>query len=193
MKNKNLLKICTGLDENGNFEFIFVDPILTSTKIARHINSRVNKIAKGPACKYCWDKKTYSTCEGGSIAMGDFVGDKPYLIPMKIVQRPCPRCNMAAEEGVSDLEKGNAFEEQYTSRFADPKDANVSAAELDYAIHLLKKSNLNEDEINTMIATLGSLTNRKTMLSKMIPKGQIIIGTGESMIEIFSSLTPKMK
>lgn len=133
------------LNEAGETDKILVvkDKTLSAT-LQHHIFNRGTK--QIPNCKYCWDKKTYSVCEGGNIAMGDFVGDKPYLVLMKIVQHPCPRCSAPV---ISNAEK---FLDEYVSTYANPSDVGVSASELEYAIHLLERKaaeGLTDDDINT--------------------------------------------
>ncbi len=51
------------------------------------------KKIKKPNCKYCYDKKYFSVAEGGNITMGDFIGDKNYINPLKIMKHPCRMCN----------------------------------------------------------------------------------------------------
>ena len=45
-----------------------------------------------PKCLYCYDKGYYSVATGGTVAGGDFIGDKPYKVPLKIVKHPCLKC-----------------------------------------------------------------------------------------------------
>jgi len=48
------------------------------------------------------------------------------------------------------------------------------------AIQLLKnRKSLSDEEVIKMIATIAAISAWKTMTSKMIPKGQVIIGIGE--------------
>lgn len=43
-------------------------------------------------CKNCYDTGSYSVMEGGSIIMGDFIGDPSYILPLKIVENKCKKC-----------------------------------------------------------------------------------------------------
>lgn len=63
----------------------------------------------------------------------------------------------------------------------------------DEAIRVLKemeKNKPNEQDIYKMIATLGEMINSKTMTSKYIPKGIIMIGTGDDLDSYLSTPPP---
>lgn len=53
---------------------------------------KINKAYGQIKCTACYDTGSFSVAEGGSIAMGDFVGDPSYNIPLKMVEKPCPKC-----------------------------------------------------------------------------------------------------
>lgn len=55
-----------------------------------------------PKCPYCWDKGFYSQATGGNVAMGDFVGDKSYKVPLEIVKIPCPKCKVNSSKQADD-------------------------------------------------------------------------------------------
>ena len=74
---------------------------------------------------------------------------------------------------------------------ADQPNQALTEATLEEAMMLVNKPELSESEIHSMIATLAATIGLKTVLSKYIPKGTVLIGTGETLAETL--LKPRFK
>jgi hypothetical protein len=70
-------------------------------------------------------------------------------------------------------------DEQNISTSSNLRPTDIDIASTEEAINILNKPEMSEDEIHKMIATLNQTLGGKTMKTPFLPKGTVLIGTGE--------------
>lgn len=77
--------------------------------------------------------------------------------------------------------------------FSNNKIETVSLGNMLELLKKAEKAKPSDEKLFKMIATLASVKNLETFKTKMLPKGKVLIGTGEILEEKFIKLNLKTK